>query len=116
MTYSAVLPEISSLGRFISFFTRPTILLRPSLLTALYSTGENDSEEEVFPPAPDVPVPDEDEIFPNRKAPQEEEYLPDEDDVVIEEPTKEGVDPYFPGKGDDVPLETEEEFPQTDPR
>jgi hypothetical protein len=69
----------------------------------------------ITPPSKDIPLPDEDEIFPNREVPEEEEYLPDEKEVVIEEPPKETEVPYFPGKGDDFPLKEEEEFPQSDP-
>jgi|GEM_PF-4792838 len=75
----------------------------------------NGNDDGVTPPSKDIPLPDEDEIFPNRDVPEEEEYLPDEKEVVIEEPPKETGEPYFPGKGDDFPIEEEEEFPQSDP-
>lgn len=64
----------------------------------------------------DFPLPDGDEINPNKNVPEEEEFLPDEQEVPVEEPPKEiEEDPYFPRKGDGLPPKKEGEFPQTDP-
>ena len=79
-------------------------------------TQDGDASDEGVSPAPDMPNPQEEELSPNRRIPEEEEYLPNEQEVPIEEPAKEGIDPYFPGKGGEIPLEREEEFPQSDPR
>jgi hypothetical protein len=70
----------------------------------------------ITPLSKDIPLPDEDEIFPNREVPEEEDYLPDEKEIIIEEPPKESEDPYFPGKDDDFPVKEDEEFPQSDPQ
>lgn len=115
MTYSDSIPEIYPFGRLVRLLTGPAALIHSHLFTALSANDRNGSEEAVVPPGEEIPMPDEDEIFPNRKPPQEEEYLPDEEEVVKEDPKKEIDDPYFPEKNDDLPPEKRQEFPQTDP-
>lgn len=119
MTYADPIPEIQSLGRFIQFLAAPTALLgslsKSRILSAQPDEDEDGDEDEPIPPAEDFPLPDGDEINPNREVPEEEEYLPDEEEVPVEEPPGEIDDPSFPGKGDELPPGKEEEFPKTDP-
>lgn len=115
MRQSYFIPELQYLGKFIQFFTIPTALL------ASLSNERSNAEflmkaEEKDPPAEDFPMPDGDEINPNKEIPEEEEYLPDEQEVPVQEPPKEiEEDPYFPRKGEGLPPEREDEFPKTDP-
>jgi hypothetical protein len=116
MTYNnLIIPEIYSLGRFVNL-----VVEMSSFSTAFLSTkwismevSEVNSRSKVYMEA--IPLPDEGEIYPNKDVPGEEEYFPNEKEVEIEEPPQEVEDPYFPRKGDDLPPEQEEEFPQTDP-
>jgi hypothetical protein len=72
--------------------------------------------ESIWPPGEDMPVPREDEIYPNRDVPEEEDYYPEEEEGIIDDPKKESEGLDFPRKGEEFPSEKEDEFPQTDPR
>lgn len=116
MTYADPIPEIQSLGRFIQFLAAPTALLGSLSRSRMVSSHPDEDEDGPIPPAEDFPLPDGDEINPNREIPEEEEYLPDEEEVPVEKPPKEiEEDPYFPRKGEGLPPNKEEEFPKTDP-
>jgi len=115
MGFSNSIPEIRSLGRFMQFFAQPTSMMTFLSGNRMLAVLPVEKEEIVSAPE-DIPIPDEGEIYPNREIPQEEEYLPDEKEVPVEEPPKEiEDDPYFPRKGDGLPPKKEGEFPKTDP-
>jgi|SRR5690606_27657833 len=68
-------------------------------------------------PGKEVPYPDEEEeISPNPDLPEEEEYLPDEEEIN-DDPfrEKEIEDPYQPKREEQFPPKKEPGFPQTDP-
>ena len=115
MTYIASIPKIHRFGSFVGLLTESAANLRSRRLADLFSSEGEETEEERVPPYEDAPVPDGNEIFPNRRPPEEEEYLPNEKEVEIDEPQKEITDPYFPQKQDGLPPEREQEFPQSDP-
>lgn len=71
--------------------------------------------EEKHENSPDFPLREKrDEVKPNREEPKEDNDLEDDEDI-IEEPTRELDDPYRPGHGDrdDIP-QKEEDDPKTD--
>ncbi|PZX53511.1 hypothetical protein LV84_03235 [Algoriphagus ratkowskyi] len=115
MVYSDTIPQISTLGRFINFIANPATFVNSISDNRMFSYYPHKKDDELVTPE-DFPVPDGDEINPNKDVPKEEEYLPDEQEVPIEEPIKEiEEDPYFPRREDGLPPAQEEEFPKTDP-
>ena len=115
MTYIESIPRTHSFGSLVGLLTESAANLYSRRLTDLFSSDGDKTDEERVPPTEEVPMPDGDEIFPNRRPPQEEEYLPNEKEVDYEEPQKEIDDPYFPEEQDGLPPEKEQEFPQSDP-
>lgn len=71
--------------------------------------------ESLYPPGEVIPDPGKPEILPNPDLPEEEEYLPDEEERPLEDPLREIPKPYLPGREEDFPPEKEEEWPE-DPR
>jgi hypothetical protein len=81
-------------------------------LGAHFSAGEP-----FLPPSREMPTPDEDdeeEIDPKPAIPEEEEYLPDEEEI-IEHPKRETDNPYQPGPKEGFPTEKKPEFPAIGP-
>ncbi|SFB06524.1 hypothetical protein [Algoriphagus aquimarinus] len=116
MANYASIPFIHSLGKFVLFYIDPASFLVFISNNGISATSAEDEEKNPNPPAEDFPMPDGDEINPTKVIPEEEEYLPDEQEVPVQEPPKEiEEDPYFPRKGDGLPPEKEDEFPKTDP-
>ncbi|WP_057937800.1 hypothetical protein [Algoriphagus resistens] len=73
-------------------------------------------KDEVFPPGEIIPKPNEPEILPDPSLPEEEEYLPDEDENPLESPRREVNDPYQPDREKDFPPDKEPEWPQQEPK
>jgi len=116
MAYSAPIPQLHSLGTLVHFFADPTDFLVSFSINRIAATGLGDENQKPLPPAEDFPIPDGEEINPNQEVPEEEDYLPNEQEMPVEEPPKEiEEDPYFPRKGDGLPPLKEGEFPETDP-
>lgn len=115
MAYSVSIPQIQLIGRFVQYYADPTSFL-DALFNPRTAIVNLDKKEQPHASGEDFPLPDGGEIYPNKEVPEEEKYLPDEQEVPVEEPPKEiEEDPYFPRKGDGMPPEKEEEFPKTDP-
>lgn len=73
--------------------------------------------EPFLPPGREMPLPneeEEEEIVPKPAVPEEEEYLPDEKEI-IEHPARETDNPYEPGPTEGFPDEKEPEFPAVGP-
>lgn len=116
MAYPVSIPLIQSQGRFVQSYIDPASFLAFISKNSIPANNVEKQEDKPFTPFEDFPLPDGDEINPNKHVPQEEEYLPDEQEVPVEEPPGEiEKDPYFPRKGDGLPPEKEDEFPKTDP-
>ncbi|WP_339864376.1 hypothetical protein [uncultured Algoriphagus sp.] len=116
MINSTSILHLQSLGRFIQFFINPASFLAYVSNSGIEASNAEKEESKPISPNENIPLPNGDEINPNKEVPEEEEYLPDEQEVPVEDPPKEiEEDPYFPRKGDGLPPEEGEEFPKTDP-
>ncbi len=116
MTNTVAIPFIYSLGKFVQFYVDPASFLFSNSESGTSSNSYEEKEVTPLSPSEDFPVPDGEEINPNKGIPEEKEDLPDKQEVPVEEPSREfEEDPYFPRKGDGLPPEKEGEFPQTDP-
>ncbi|MCE7054667.1 hypothetical protein LZF95_08285 [Algoriphagus sp. AGSA1] len=75
-------------------------------------------KDQVYPPGEVVPRPNEPEILPDPDIPEEEEYLPDEEEIPVpeEEPRREIDEPYQPDRERDFPPNTEPAWPQEEPK
>ncbi|WP_439487990.1 hypothetical protein [Algoriphagus sp.] len=73
-------------------------------------------KDEVYPPGEVVPRPNEPEILPDPEIPEEEEYLPDREEIPVEEPRREINDPYKPDREQDFPPDSEPAWPQEEPK
>ncbi|MEB2774299.1 hypothetical protein SYJ56_03225 [Algoriphagus sp. D3-2-R+10] len=105
--------EIQYLGQFVHFISGYTGSVT-SYSKQFLNSALPDEDGPAFP-SDEIPLQDGDEINLNRDIPEEEEYLPDEEEVPVQEPLKEIEDPYFPEKSDGLPPIKEDEFPKTDP-
>lgn len=115
MTNTVSIPFINSLGKFVQFYVDPVSFLGSNTEHGTSSNSIEEKEVKPLSPSEDFPVPDGEEINPNKVIPEKED-LPDKQEVPVEEPSREfEKDPYFPRKRDGLPPEKEGEFPQTDP-
>ncbi|MEB2787231.1 hypothetical protein [Algoriphagus persicinus] len=97
MANTVSIPLIHSLGKFVQFYIDPASFLVFITKNGISAISAEEQEENPIPPVEDFPLPDGDEINPNKVIPREEEYLPNEQEVPVEEPPKEiEEDPYFP--------------------